>query len=398
MANGIRMGRFRKALSRDALDFLAAEDLEYDKHLVQEDILGSKAHVVMLWKQGIISKDEAAKLLKTLEAAGKLHSSGHFPLEKKLEDVHMNIEDFITRKVGAEVGGKIHTGRSRNDQVALDGRLYIRNAIIAIIDHLKELVDVVLRMATEHADSVMPGYTHLQHAQPITVGHWASAYGAMLLRDIDRLTATFEAVNICPLGAVASAGTSWPIDRTLTAQLLGFRGVQLNALDAVSSRGEDVAEYLSALSLLMMHLSRVAQDIVLWSSREFGMVEVDEAFATGSSIMPQKKNPDVAELIRAKAASVHSEFLTTVSILRALPTGYFKDSQETKHSMIRATETAKAALKVTAGMLSTLKLNVQRMQQLASANYSTATDLADFIAQKAGIPFRQAHRIVGLAV
>ncbi|MEM3736648.1 MAG: argininosuccinate lyase [Candidatus Bathyarchaeia archaeon] len=398
MARGLLKGRLERRLAEDALDFLVREDLECDRQLVEEDILCSEAHAIMLWKCKIITRPVLRELLKALEKARNLHAEGKFKLELKLDDVHLNLEDFVIREAGMDVGGWLHTGRSRNDQIATDMRLYLRREVNEISGLIVNLLETIFTLAKRHFSTVMPGYTHLQIAQPITYAHWLSSLAEMLLRDLDRLEGIYARINMCPLGAGALAGTSWPIDRKITAELLGFDGVQINSLDAVTARGEEAADILAALSILMVHLSRLAGDLVIWSSYEFRMVELDEAYATGSSIMPQKKNPDVAELIRAKASSVQAQLYSVLSLVRALPSGYFRDLQETKPAVMSAIATVKRTLDVTQGMLSTLKVNKKRMLELATSNYSTATDLANMLVREKGIPFRLSHQIVGAVV
>jgi len=398
MARRLLKGRLDKKPAEEALAFLVAEDLECDRRLVEEDILCNEAHALMLWKRKIIPHTTLKEILKALEKARGLHRKGEFKLEPQLEDVHLNLEKFVIRETGMDVGGWLHTGRSRNDQIATDMRLYLRREINEVSTLLVGFVETILSSAGKHLSTVMPGYTHLQTAQPITYAHWLASFAEMFLRDLERLEEVYRRINICPLGAGALAGTSWPIDREMTARLLGFDGVHVNSLDAVTFRGEEAADLLAALSILMTHLSRLAGDIVLWSSYEFRMVVLDEAYATGSSIMPQKKNPDVAELIRAKASTVHAQLQSVLSLVKALPSGYFKDLQETKPAVMSALSTVKRALSVMRGMLSTLEVDEGRMLELAASNYSTATDLADMLVREKGLPFRLAHQIVGAVI
>jgi argininosuccinate lyase len=395
MARKLLASRFDKGLAREARDFLILEDIEYDKEIIEEDVIGNEVHAIMLWKSKIITKDELKKLLVALEKIKKLHEKNKFKLDPNLEDVHLNIENFVIKEAGLDVGGKLHTGRSRNDQIILDTRLYLRKKINEIIELLLKLEKTILNLSEKHVYTIMPGYTHLQHAQPITFAHWLQGYFEMFYRDIERLEETYKRINLNPLGAGALAGTSWPIDRKFTTSLLGFDEIQANSLDVVSSRGEEAFEVISNLSIIMTHLSRLSQDLILWTTYEFGMIELDDAYTTGSSIMPQKKNPDTAELIRAKASNIHSNLFLVLSILKNLPSGYSKDTQETKHALIDSIKTVKTILPVMIGMLSTLKVNKERMAELVKANYSTATDLADLIVKKTGLSFREAHQIVG---
>ena len=395
MEKRLLTGRIEKGLSKEAQEFLVKEDIEWDSRLIGEEIFGSEAHTIMLWKTRIISKDEAKKILEALEEAKTLWLDGKFKLKPEFEDVHLNIENFVIEKTGIEVGGKLHTARSRNEQIVLDLRLYLRKEVNEIANLLVRLIKTFLGLAKKHLETVMPGYTHLQHAQPITFAHWLLAYTEMFFRDLERLEKTYSFINLNPLGVGAIAGTSWPINRKITTTLLGFDGVQKNSLDVVSSRGEDLAEFLFNLSVLMVHLSKIAADLIVWSTYEFRMIEFDDAYAMASSIMPQKKNPDVAELLRGKTSVIISQLLNTLELLRGLPSGYNKDPQETKPHVFKATETVKLSLKVVEGLVSTLKVNKQRMFELAASNFSTATDLADLIVKEAGIPFRVAYQIVG---
>lgn len=391
-------GRIEKKLSKKAQEFLVKEDIEWDSRLIGEEILGSKAHTVMLWKTGIISRDEAKKILEALEKAKALWLDGKFKLKPEFEDVHLNIENFVIGEAGVEVGGKLHTARSRNEQIILDLRLYLRKEVNSIAEKLIKLIKTFLGLAEKHVETVMPGYTHLQHAQPITFAHWLLAYTEMFFRDLERLEKAYSLINLNPLGAGAIAGTSWPINRKLTTNLLGFDDIQKNSLDVVSSRGEDLAELLFSFSVLMVHLSRLATDLMVWSTYEFRMVEFDDSYAMASSIMPQKKNPDVSELLRGKASTVTCQLLNTLELLRGLPSGYNKDPQESKPYAFKAVENVKLSLEVVDGLISTLKVNRQRMFELANLNFSTATDLADLIVKKTGIPFRVSYQIVGKLV
>lgn len=398
MGRKLSVGRFEKSLTKEALKFLVEEDIEWDSKLVEEDISGSEAHSIMLWHAGIIEREELKKILKSLEKIKKRYRCGEFKLNIELEDVHLNIEHFLIREVGMEIGGKLHTGRSRNDQILLDLRLRLRKEIVEISLELIKMIGMFLDLAKKHMLTVMPGYTHLQHAQPTTLAHWLVAYSSMFMRDLNRLENCFKLANQSPLGACALTGTSWPINREETAQLLGFDSVQENSMDVITSRGEDLFDLLSALSIVAIHLSRISEDLIIWSTYEFGIIELDDTYCTGSSIMPQKKNPDVAELIRSKASYLISQLLLSLSLMKSLPSGYFKDLQETKQSIFKATETIKKLLTITGGIVSTMKVNRERMLELSAGNFSTATDVADLLAQKMKVPFRLSHEIVGRMV
>lgn len=395
MGKRLLTGRLEKRLSKEAQEFLVKEDVKWDSHLIGEEIFGSKAHTVMLWKTGIISKDEAKKILKALEKAKTLWLDGKFKLKPEFEDVHLNIENFVIKETGIEVGGKLHIARSRNEQIILDLRLHLRKEVNEITNLLIKLIKTFLSLAKKHLKTVMPGYTHLQHAQPITFAHWLLAYTEMFFRDLERLERTYNLINLNPLGVGAIAGTSWPINRKITTVLLGFDGIQKNSLDVVSSRGEDLAEFLFDLSVLMVHLSKMAADLMVWSTYEFKMVEFDDSYAMTSSIMPQKKNPDVAELLRGKTSVIISQLLNMLELLRGLPSGYNKDPQEAKPCVFKAVENVKLSLKVVRGLISTLKVNKQRMFELAISNFSTATDLTDLIVREKNMPFRVAYQVVG---
>jgi len=398
MSRRLLKGRLKKDMAADALQFLVSEDLEWDNLLVNEDITGSETHVLMLWRKKIIDKKTAHSILNALKKAQELYLKGNFKLDPELEDVHMNIESFVIAEAGMTAGGMLHIGRSRNDQVILDIRLHLRDKLNKTTIELIKLIKSILKLSEKYLTTIMPGYTHLQHAQPTTLAHWLTAYSAMLLRDLTRLEEAYKLVNLNPLGAAASVGTSWPIDREETAKLLGFDGVQMNSLDVITSRGEDVAEVLAALSVLMIHLSRMAEDLIIWSTHEFNMIELDDAYTMGSSIMPQKKNPDVAELIRGKTATIISQLFLTLTLMKGLPSGYFKDLQQTKYAAIKGPTTVNEVLHVLLGVLTTMKVNKKRMLELASAEFSTATDIADLLVKEAKIPFRMAHQITGSLV
>lgn len=386
-------GRFTKSAEEWVDEFGAS--ISFDQELVQEDLEGSIAHVTMLASTGIISKDEAAKIKDGLNVLKQKAEQGELQYSVKLEDIHLNLESMLTDIVGP-VGGKLHTARSRNDQVATDMHLYLRSEVGQIIQFVEELQKSLLEKAEEHVETLMPGYTHLQRAQPISFGHHLMAYFWMLQRDKERLIESLKRINISPLGAGALAGTTFPIDRLQTADLLGFDGIYENSLDAVSDR-DFILEFLSNSSILMMHLSRLSEEFILWSSQEFQFIELDDSFATGSSIMPQKKNPDMAELIRGKTGRVYGNLVGLLTVLKGLPLAYNKDMQEDKEGMFDTVKTVAGSLKIFAGMVSTMKVKKQQMEKATKTDFSNATELADYLSDK-GIPFREAHEIVGKLV
>ena len=383
-------GRFKE--STDELVEKFTESVSYDKRLAPFDIAGSIAHVKMLEKQGILKKEEAEKIIEGLNEILDEIESGSFEWKTELEDVHMNIEKRLTERIGP-VGGKLHTGRSRNDQIATDVRLYVRHEIEEILELLKELRKAFVKQAEENLDVVMPGYTHLQIAQPVLYSHHMLAYYQMFKRDAERFQDALKRVNISPLGSAALAGTSYPLDREFTAKLLGFSDVTKNSMDAVSDR-DFVAETIFNCAMVMMHLSRLSEELVLWSTEEFGFIDLPDAFCTGSSIMPQKKNPDVSELTRGKTGRVYGDLMAILTILKGLPLTYNRDLQEDKEPLFDAIDTVKLALKVNAKIVSGMKPKRERMREQAKKGFSLATDVADYLARK-GVPFREAHRIVG---
>ncbi|ADU96119.1 argininosuccinate lyase [Thermovibrio ammonificans HB-1] len=383
-------GRFKESTNKLVEQF--TESVSYDKRLAPFDIAGSVAHVRMLAKQGILSKEEADRIVEGLHKVLEEVESGKFEWKTELEDVHMNVEKRLTELVGP-VGGKLHTGRSRNDQVATDVRLYVRHEIEEVLKLLKELRRAFLKQAEEHIDVVMPGYTHLQIAQPVLYSHHMLAYYHMFKRDEERFRDTLKRVNVSPLGSAALAGTSYPLDREFTAELLGFEGVTRNSMDAVSDR-DFVAETIFNCAMVMMHLSRLSEELIIWSTEEFGFIELPDAFCTGSSIMPQKKNPDVSELTRGKTGRVYGDLMAILTILKGLPLTYNRDLQEDKEPLFDALDTVKMALKVNALVVAGMKPKAERMREQARKGFSLATDLADYLAKK-GMPFREAHRVVG---
>jgi argininosuccinate lyase len=349
----------------------------------------------MLSQCGIISADDATLITKGLHSLKEKAENEQLPYSVKLEDIHLNLESQLTEMIGP-VGGKLHTGRSRNDQVATDMHLYLRKQTENIIDLIEEMQGALLTQAKAHVETIMPGYTHMQRAQPISFAHHLMAYFWMLERDKERYQESLKRINLSPLGAGALAGTTFPIDRELTAELLGFNGIYENSLDAVSDR-DFILEFLSASSILMMHLSRLGEEIILWSSQEFRFIELDDAFSTGSSIMPQKKNPDMAELIRGKTGRVYGNLMGLLTVLKGLPLAYNKDMQEDKEGMFDTVKTVTGSLKIFAGMIETMKVHHAQMESATKNDFSNATELADYLSGK-GIPFRESHEIVGQLV
>ena len=386
-------GRFTEATNELVEEFTAS--VPYDWRLYPYDIAGSIAHATMLARTGIITKNDSRRIIKGLQEIMREIASGAFEFSIELEDIHMNIEDRLIRKIGP-VGGKLHTARSRNDQVALDIRMYLRDEITGIHELLGSLQKVIVQLAEQHSDAVMPGYTHLQRAQPVLFGHHLLAYYEMFDRDRGRLEDCFRRVNVMPLGAGALAGTVLPIDRTFIARLLAFETVCENSIDAVSDRDFSI-EFTAACAQIMMHLSRFAEEIVIWSSSEFGFITIGDAFTTGSSIMPQKKNPDVAELTRGKTGRVYGDLTALLTIMKGLPLAYNRDMQEDKEPVFDASDTVMLTLSVFVEMLKSLTVHKDAMRRAAEDGFITATDLADYLVRK-GMPFRRAHEIVGRAV
>ncbi|MFQ5893584.1 MAG: argininosuccinate lyase, partial [Nitrospinota bacterium] len=382
-------GRFEEEMAREVEEFTAS--VNFDRRLYREDIDGSIAHARMLAHRGIIAQGEAEAIVRELETIREEIGQGDFEWKLEHEDVHMNIEAALIERLG-EVGAKLHTGRSRNDQVALDMRLYVKRAAGDLVEAAVNLQKALLDPAERYLDAVMPGYTHLQRAQPVLLAHHLLAYFEMLERDKGRLSDCARRADVSPLGAGALAGSTLPLDPGFVAQELGFAETFRNSMDAVSDR-DFVVEFLSACAILMMHLSRLAEEIVLWSSAEFGFVELSDAYATGSSMMPQKKNPDVAELVRAKTGRAYGHLVAMLTVLKGLPLSYNRDLQEDKEGLFDAVDTALACLKVMAGMLRTLKVNEARMRGAVEEGFLLATDLAEYLVRK-GMPFREAHRVV----
>ncbi len=383
-------GRFGKALDRVADDFNSS--LHFDSRMYAQDIKGSMAHAAMLCAKGIISESDRDSILTGLDSILADIESGSLSLDSDAEDIHMFVEAELTARIG-EAGKRLHTARSRNDQVALDIRLYLRDETNKIIEQIKSLISAILSQAKEHKETIMPGYTHLQRAQPITFAHHLLAYAMMLTRDISRMHDALYRMNVSPLGSCALAGTTYDTDREAVAEALGFDGITLNSIDGVSDR-DFCVELLSAFATLMMHLSRLSEEIILWSSWEFKFVELDDSYTTGSSIMPQKKNPDIAELVRGKTGRVYGDLMAMLTVLKGLPLAYNKDMQEDKESIFDAIDTVKQCLTVLPPMIETMKALPENMLRAAQKGFINATDLADYLTGK-GMPFRSAYKTVG---
>jgi len=386
-------GRFTEKTARSVEEFTSS--ISFDRRLYHYDIQGSIAHCKMLEKQKIIPEDEAEKIIRTLMEIEKEIEQGEFKFSEEFEDIHMHIENRLLEKVGP-IGGKVHTGRSRNDQIALDMRLYLRAEIDALCDLIDKLLDGLLTLSENNLNSIMPGFTHLRHAQPVLLSHHLVAYCQMFLRDKERLKDTQKRVNVMPLGSGALAGTSFPVDRDYVAKLLNFPEVTENSMDAVSDR-DFIVEFLSAAALTMMHLSRMSEDLILWSSNEFDFVDLPDSFCTGSSMMPQKKNPDVLELVRGKTGRVYGNLLSLLITLKGLPLSYNRDLQEDKEPLFDSVDTLKSCLKIMGELIPQLKFKLDKMRESAKKDFSTTTDLTDYLARK-GLPFRKAHEIVGTLV
>lgn len=386
-------GRFSRDTAAAVEEFTSS--ISFDQRMYRQDILGSQAHARMLARCGILTEAESQKIIDGLQ--GILHDieAGNFSFEIALEDIHMNIEKRLTERIGP-VGGKLHTARSRNDQVALDTHMYMKTAILSISRLIQEMQQALLEVAEKHLDVILPGYTHLQRAQPVLFSHHMLAYFQMLSRDFDRLSGVWERTDIMPLGAGALAGTTFLIDREMVAAELKFARIYENSMDAVSDR-DYVVEFLAFASLLMVHLSRLSEEMILWSSTEFSFIELDDAHCTGSSIMPQKKNPDVCELVRGKTGRVVGHLMALLTLLKGLPMTYNKDMQEDKEGLFDTIDTIRFSLSVYAEMLRGMKVNPGRMRQVLEDDYSNATDMADYLVRK-GLPFREAHEVVGKAV
>jgi len=395
MVMGMKLWTGRIQAETNALVNDFNESLSVDNRLYRQDIQGSIAHSAMLAKVGIISDEDAEVIKGGLDQILFDIEKGNVELSPDNEDIHMNIESILTQRIG-EPGRRLHTARSRNDQVAVDMKLYVKEEILHIRKSALAFQNVLVDIAKAHVDTVMPSYTHLQRAQPVTLGHYMMAYAEMLVRDITRLEDCLARMDTCPLGAGALAGTTYPIDRAMTAEALGFKGIAPNSLDAVADR-DFCLELLSALAILMTHLSRLAEEVILWCSMEFQFVELDEAFATGSSIMPQKKNPDVAELVRGKTGRVYGDLFALLTVMKGLSLAYNKDMQEDKEPVFDAIDTVKVCLDVFAPMMATLTFKKENMRTAAAKGFLNATDCADYLVKK-GLPFRDAYGVVGRLV
>lgn len=390
MADKLWGGRFRKSTDKKVDDFNSS--IRFDKRMYKQDVKGSIAHATMLGKQGIIPKEDSEKIVEELHNILNDIEEGRVEFLIDAEDIHMNIEKILTDRIG-DAGKRLHTGRSRNDQVALDIRMYLMDETAEIEEMLIETMQTFVSMAKKHTDTIMPGYTHLQKAQPITFAHHCMAYYEMFKRDYSRLVDCRERTNIMPLGSGALAGTTYPLDRKFVAEMLGFDGVTMNSLDGVSDR-DFVLELANCLAIIMMHASRFSEELILWSSNEFSFVEMDDAYSTGSSIMPQKKNPDVAELIRGKAGRVYGNLMGLLTMMKGIPLAYNKDMQEDKEQIFDSIDTVKLCLPVFCDMIRTMKVNVSNMYEGAKGGFTNATDAADYLVKK-GLPFRDAHSVIG---
>ena len=386
-------GRFTKETDQLVYNFNAS--ISFDQKFYKEDMEGSMAHVKMLAAVGILTEDERDQILEGLQGILSDVESGKLEITSEYEDIHSFVEANLIDRIG-DAGKKLHTGRSRNDQVALDMKLYTRKEIEYLKGLVKELLQVLHQLMKEHIDTFMPGFTHLQKAQPITLAHHFGAYMEMFKRDYSRLCDIYDRMNYCPLGSGALAGTTYPLDREMTAQLLGFTGPTLNSMDSVSDR-DYVIELLSAMSTIMMHLSRFSEEIIIWNSNEYRFVELDDAYSTGSSIMPQKKNPDIAELVRGKTGRVYGALMQMLTTMKGIPLAYNKDMQEDKEFTFDAIDTVKGCLALFTGMIKTMTVNKKVMEQSAKNGFTNATDAADYLVGK-GVPFRDAHGIVGQLV
>ena len=386
-------GRFTKETDKLVYNFNAS--ISFDQKFYKQDIMGSRAHVKMLAKQGILTEEERDQILEGLDVILKDVENGTLEITSEYEDIHSFVEANLIDRIG-DPGKKLHTGRSRNDQVALDMKLYVRDEIDEIDGELKELLTELLSLMSDNVETYMPGFTHLQKAQPVTLAHHVGAYFEMFRRDRERMADIRRRMNLCPLGAGALAGTTYPLDREYTARLLGFDGPTRNSMDSVSDR-DYVIELLSALSTVMMHLSRFSEEIILWNSNEYRFVEIDDAYSTGSSIMPQKKNPDIAELLRGKTGRVYGALISILTTMKGIPLAYNKDMQEDKELTFDAIDTVKGCLRLFTGMISTMEFRRDVMEASAKNGFTNATDAADYLVNH-GVPFRDAHGIVGRLV
>ncbi len=386
-------GRFSEKTDRSVEAFTSS--IDFDKQLYKHDIDGSIAHCRMLAKQSIISEDDASSMIQGLGEIKREIERGDFVYDDTLEDIHMHVESSLTRKLG-KVSQKLHTARSRNDQVALDVRLYLREEVNTIINILENLRKIIIDLAKIHIDVIMPGYTHLQRAQPVLLSHHLMAYQEMFSRDTERFIDGLKRINVLPLGSAALAGTTYPIDRQYTAELLDFPKISANSIDSVSDR-DFIIEFMASASICMMHFSRFSEELILWSSSEFNFIELPDSFATGSSIMPQKKNPDVPELVRGKTGRVYGNLVSILTIMKSLPLAYNRDMQEDKEPLFDTVHTIKACINIYTRMLPKLKINRDIMYKVSNEGFLNATDMADYLVTK-GMPFREAHECVGKAV
>lgn len=386
-------GRFEKGTDKSVDDFNSS--IRFDCRMYKQDIQGSIAHATMLGKCGIIPIEDSVLICKELNNILNDIEAGKVTFEIDAEDIHMNIEKLLISRIG-EAGKRLHTGRSRNDQVALDIRMYLKDEIIIIKSMLVKLLEVIINTSEKNLETILPGYTHLQRAQPISLAHHMMAYFQMFQRDIERLDDCYKRTNVMPLGSGAMAGTTYPLDRYYVAELLDFSSITQNSLDGVSDR-DFAIELASCFSILMMHLSRFCEELILWSSLEFGFIEMDDAFSTGSSIMPQKKNPDVAELVRGKTGRVYGNLIALLTVMKSLPLAYNKDMQEDKEAIFDSVDTVKMCLPVFTSMLETIKVKKQSMYKAAQGGFTNATDVADYLVKR-GVPFRSAHEIIGKMV
>ena len=386
-------GRFTKETDQLVYNFNAS--ISFDKKFYEQDIRGSIAHVTMLAKQGILTEDEKKQIIEGLNGIKQDVENGTLEITDKYEDIHSFVEANLIDRIG-DAGKKLHTGRSRNDQVALDMKLYTRDEILELDKLLKDILEVLLKIMKENTETYMPGFTHLQKAQPITLAHHMGAYFEMFKRDRSRMKDIYARMNYCPLGSGALAGTTYPLDREYTATLLDFEGPTLNSMDSVADR-DYLIELLSAMSTVMMHLSRFSEEVIIWNSNEYQFVDIDDAYSTGSSIMPQKKNPDIAELVRGKTGRVYGALMSMLTMMKGIPLAYNKDMQEDKEFVFDAIDTTKGCLALFTGMLRTMKFNKTRMENSAKNGFTNATDAADYLVNH-GVPFRDAHGIVGQLV
>ena len=386
-------GRFTKETDQLVYNFNAS--ISFDKKFYEQDIRGSIAHVTMLAKQGILTEDEKKQIIEGLNGIKQDVENGTLEITDKYEDIHSFVEANLIDRIG-DAGKKLHTGRSRNDQVALDMKLYTRDEILELDKLLKDILEVLLKIMKENTETYMPGFTHLQKAQPITLAHHMGAYFEMFKRDRSRMKDIYARMNYCPLGSGALAGTTYPLDREYSAEILGFKGPCLNSIDGVSDR-DYLIELLSAMSTVMMHLSRFSEEVIIWNSNEYQFVDIDDAYSTGSSIMPQKKNPDIAELVRGKTGRVYGALMSMLTTMKGIPLAYNKDMQEDKEFVFDAIDTTKGCLALFTGMLRTMKFNKTRMENSAKNGFTNATDAADYLVNH-GVPFRDAHGIVGQLV